>query len=176
MLSVGALIAAILSKNFLEKRAGPFMQRYVPLSAVVAANLVNIPLMRQTEITLGVDVVDENDKLIGKSRAAAIKGISQVVISRIFITAPCMMVLPVIMDKLEQVRWFKTRPFIHAPFQMLALGVMLVFMVPAGCGLFPQKCSVNMSTIQRFDKEFYEEMRKQHGDNLPATVYFNKGL
>lgn len=170
------MIAAIYSKKFLEKRAGLFMQRYVPLAAVVAANFVNIPLMRQTEITLGIDVVDENNKQIGKSRTAAVKGISQVIISRIFLTAPPMIVLPIIMDKLERNSWFKSRPYIHAPFQMAALGAMLLIMVPAGCGLFPQRASINMSTIQRFDKGFYEEMRKQHGDNLPTKVYFNKGL
>lgn len=173
---LGALIAAISSKNYLQKRAGPLMQKYVPLTAVVAANFINIPLMRQTEITLGVDVSDEKNNVIGKSRIAAVKGISQVVISRIVLTAPGMLLLPLIMDKLERLHWFKKLTVLHGPFQVLVGGAFLLFMVPAGCGLFPQRCSLNVSTIKQFEKEFYEDMKKLHGDNLPDKVYFNKGL
>lgn len=59
-----------------------FFQRFVPFVAVAAANWVNIPLMRQNEILLGLDVTDENGKIIGKSQLAPVKGISQVVTSR----------------------------------------------------------------------------------------------
>lgn len=55
------------------------MLRYVPFAAVAAANCVNIPLMRQNELTQGVDVSDANNNVIGKSRVAAVKGISQVI-------------------------------------------------------------------------------------------------
>lgn len=51
-----------------------------------------------------------------------------------------------------------------------------MFMVPTACSLFPQKCSLNVTTIQRFEPEFYEEMRRKNNDKLPAKVYFNKGL
>ncbi len=33
-----------------------------------------------------------------------------------------------------------------------------------------------MSTIQRYESEFYDEMVKKHGKKLPEKVYFNKGL
>lgn len=49
-------------------------------------------------------------------------------------------------------------------------------MVPSACSIFPQRASIDMSTIQKFDKEFYEEMQKKHGKKLPEKVYFNKGL
>ncbi|KAJ6639265.1 Sideroflexin-2 [Pseudolycoriella hygida] len=174
--TTSALIAAIFSKRYLEKNATPFMQRYVPLAAVIAANFVNIPLMRQTEITLGVDVVDENGNPIGKSRAAAVKGISQVIVSRIFIPLPPMIVLPLIMNKLEPQLWFKQRSYLNAPIQMLILAAFLLITVPVGCALFPQRCSIDMDTIKRYDKEFYEDMEKEHGEQLPNKVYFNKGL
>lgn len=48
---------------------------------MAAANCVNIPLMRQNELIDGIDVVDENENVIGKSRLAACKGISEVCIS-----------------------------------------------------------------------------------------------
>lgn len=133
-------------------------------------------MMRQTELTLGIDVYDEKNNAIGKSRMAAVKGISQVVVSRIVLTTPCMLVLPIIMNVLERKAWFNRLSVLHAPFQVIGVGAFMIFMVPVGCALFPQRCSLNMSTIQRFEKEFYEDMKKQHGDNLPVKVYFNKGL
>lgn len=44
--------------------------------------------MRQNEILDGIAVEDENGNEIGKSRLAAVKGISQVAFSRIFMAAP----------------------------------------------------------------------------------------
>jgi len=152
------------------------MLRYVPFAAVASANCVNIPLMRQNELTQGVDVVDDDNIIVGKSRVAAVKGISEVVFCRILMAAPGMLLLPILMERLERINWFKRLQFLHAPFQVLAVGGFLIFMVPAACSVFPQRCSLNMSTIQRFESEFYEEMQKKHGKKLPEIVYFNKGL
>ncbi|GLH16923.1 Sideroflexin-2, partial [Gryllus bimaculatus] len=84
------MLTALGCRTFWEKRASTLLNRYVPFAAVAAANCVNIPLMRQNELLHGIDVCDENDNTIGKSRVAAAKGISQVVISRIVMCAPGM--------------------------------------------------------------------------------------
>lgn len=76
--TTSALVAAIGCKSYWQKNAGPFIQRYVPFAAVAAANCINIPLMRQQEIINGIDVSDEKGNIIGTSRLAAVKGISQV--------------------------------------------------------------------------------------------------
>lgn len=61
---------------------------------------------------------------IGKSRVAAAKGITQVVISRIIMAAPGMMVLPVIMEKLERYNWFKRISILHGPIQITFVGCL----------------------------------------------------
>lgn len=111
----------------MEKRASPFFQRYVPFIAVCIANWVNIPLMRQNEITQGIDVSDSNGNIVGKSRLAAVKGISQVVVSRIVICAPGMLILPIIMARLEKFDWMKRITMLHAPMQVMAIGCLSVF-------------------------------------------------
>lgn len=113
-----ALGTAIGLKKVLESRASPFFQRFVPLLAVGAANCVNIPLMRQTELTSGVDLRDEKGEKVGKSKYAAAKGISQVVLSRNVIVTPGMLFLPFIMQALEKKPWFARRTAFHAPFQV----------------------------------------------------------
>ena len=66
--TTSALVTALGLKKFLEKRAGTLLQRYVPFAAVAAANCVNIPLMRQSEIINGIEVFDENGNHVGESR------------------------------------------------------------------------------------------------------------
>lgn len=91
---------------------------------MAAANCVNIPLMRQTEILKGVDLVDEKGNRVGQSKTAAIKGISQVVFSRITMCAPGMLILPVIMERLEKLEWMQKIKPLHGPFQVMAVGCL----------------------------------------------------
>lgn len=66
--TTSALVTALGLKTFLEKRAGSLLQRYVPFAAVAAANCVNIPLMRQSELINGIVVYDENGNAVTESR------------------------------------------------------------------------------------------------------------
>lgn len=80
--------------------------------------------MRQNELINGIPVQDEKGNEIGMSRIAAVKGISQVTFSRIFMAAPGMMLLPLVMERLEKIDWFKRTTSLHAPFQTLAVGCL----------------------------------------------------
>ncbi|XP_013191346.1 sideroflexin-2 [Amyelois transitella] len=172
-----ALATALTFKFVVQKRAkNPIFARFVPFVAVAAANWVNIPLMRQNEILLGLDVTDENGKIIGKSQVAPIKGISQVVTSRIAMCSPGMLLLPVIMERLEKRAWMRRIQWAHAGIQTAVVGLFLIVMVPTGCALFPQRCKLSIDTIKRFEKENYEQIVRNTGGNPPKYVYFNKGL
>lgn len=166
--TTSALVASLGSKSFLQKRVSPFFLRYVPFIAVAAANCVNIPLMRQNEILHGIDVENEDGKIVGKSRFASAVAISQVTLSRIVMAAPGMLLLPVLMERLEKRAWFNRIKILHGPFQVMMVGCFLVFMVPAACSLFPQRASLDVKTIQRFESEFKTDFE--------GRVYFNKGL
>lgn len=174
--TTSALVTALGCKSFWQKRASPLIQRYVPFAAVAAANCVNIPLMRQNELINGIDVQDKDGNIIGKSRLAAAKGITEVVFSRITMAAPGMIILPIIMERMEKKPWFARLSILHAPFQVMMVGCFLTVMVPAACSIFPQQAGISLATIRRFEKELYEEMYAEHKGNLPETVYFNKGL
>ncbi|XP_052741067.1 sideroflexin-2 [Bicyclus anynana] len=172
-----AMITAFTFKFGIQKRAkNPILARFVPFAAVAAANWVNIPLMRQNEILLGLDVTDENGKIIGKSQLAPVKGISQVVTSRIVMCAPGMLLLPVIMERLEPKAWMQRIKWAHIGIQTGIVGIFLTFMVPTACAIFPQKCKLSIDTIKRFEKDRYEEIMKNTDGKPPQYVYFNKGL
>uniref|UniRef100_A0A8C8XSM8 Sideroflexin 2 n=1 Tax=Panthera leo TaxID=9689 RepID=A0A8C8XSM8_PANLE len=141
-------VATAVGMNMLTKRAPPLVGRWVPFAAVAAANCVNIPMMRQQELIQGICVKDGNHSEIGHSRRAAAIGITQVVISRITMAAPGMILLPVIMERLEKLRFMKKVKVLHAPLQVLLSGCFLIFMVPVACGLFPQKCELPVSYLE----------------------------
>jgi len=176
--TAAACFTAMGLKSYLAKKAGPMMQRYVPFAAVAAANCVNIPLMRQNELIKGIDVSDPNGNIIGESRLAAVKGISQVVLCRIIMCAPGMNILPIIMKKLEENPKFKAATWFHAPFQTMMVGGFLLFMVPFACSIWPQKCSLGTWVMERFEQDKFSDMVKKVGskEKLPEKVYFNKGL
>ncbi|EDV97592.1 sideroflexin-2 [Drosophila grimshawi] len=174
--TTAALIAAIGCKNYWAKKATPLLQRYVPFAAVAAANCVNIPLMRQNEILNGIEVKNADGEVVGQSRLAAVKGISEVIISRITMAAPGMLVLPVIMQRLEKLPAYARIKWINAPFQTLMVGCFLCFMVPTACAIFPQQCELSTATMRTFEPELYEDMVKRTGGTVPKRVYFNKGL
>ncbi|XP_058800170.1 sideroflexin-2 isoform X2 [Phymastichus coffea] len=172
-----AMITAIGCKTYWSKRANPLLARYVPFAAVAAANCVNIPLMRQNEILGGVDVTDENGNKLTKSQFASVKGITQVVISRIIMCAPGMCLLPPLMERLERRAWMKRIKPLHAPFQVLMCGLSLSLMVPTACAIFPQRCSISSKTLQKYEPENYELLKANcKGREIPQYLYFNKGL
>ena len=85
----------IFKQNFsiqsdILQTAPPLLARYVPFAAVAAANCINIPLMRQSEILNGIKVYTENGEEIGFSKRAAYTSIVQVTASRITMAAPGM--------------------------------------------------------------------------------------
>lgn len=174
--TASAMLTALGCKAYWQKAASPFIQRYVPFAAVAAANCVNIPLMRQNEIAQGIDVYDNNGHRVGQSRLAAAKGITQVVVSRIVMAAPGMMLLPVIMERLEKYEWMRRMHVLHAPMQVMMVGCFLTVMVPAACGLFPQRCSLKTATMKWIEPEAYANMMQINRDKVPERVYFNKGL
>uniref|UniRef100_A0A5F7ZFK5 Sidoreflexin n=1 Tax=Macaca mulatta TaxID=9544 RepID=A0A5F7ZFK5_MACMU len=141
-------VATAVGMNMLTKKAPPLVGRWVPFAAVAAANCVNIPMMRQQELIQGICVKDRNENEIGHSRRAAAIGITQVVISRITMSAPGMILLPVIMERLEKLHFMQKVKVLHAPLQVMLCGYFLIFMVPVACGLFPQKCELPVSYLE----------------------------
>uniref|UniRef100_A0AC11D5S5 Sideroflexin 3 n=1 Tax=Ovis aries TaxID=9940 RepID=A0AC11D5S5_SHEEP len=164
-------VATALGLKSLTKHLPPLVGRFVPFAAVAAANCINIPLMRQRELQVGIPVTNEQGQRLGYSVAAAKQGIFQVVISRICMAIPAMAIPPVIMDTLEKKDFLKRRPWLGAPLQMGLVGFCLVFATPLCCALFPQRSSIHVNRLE-------PELRAQIQEQNPSieVVYYNKGL
>ncbi|XP_058402234.1 sideroflexin-1 isoform X4 [Diceros bicornis minor] len=164
-------VATALGLNALTKHVSPLIGRFVPFAAVAAANCINIPLMRQRELKVGIPVTDENGNRLGESANAAKQAITQVVISRILMAAPGMAIPPFIMNTLEKKAFLKRFPWMSAPIQVGLVGFCLVFATPLCCALFPQKSSMSVTSLEA-------ELQAKIRETSPELrrVYFNKGL
>ncbi|NP_001171483.1 sideroflexin-3 isoform 2 [Mus musculus] len=164
-------VATALGLKSLTKHLPPLVGRFVPFAAVAAANCINIPLMRQRELQVGIPVTDEAGQRLGHSVTAAKQGIFQVVISRIGMAIPAMAIPPVIMNTLEKKDFLKRRPWLGAPLQVGLVGFCLVFATPLCCALFPQRSSIHVTRLE-------PELRAQIQAQNPSidVVYYNKGL
>ncbi|XP_015786032.1 sideroflexin-1 [Tetranychus urticae] len=166
----GALVTA-LGLNSLVKKAPALVGRFVPFCAVAAANCVNIPMMRSKELKEGIALYDENNNLVGESKVAAKKAISQVTFSRIAMAVPGMTLPPIFMNYLEKRGVLKRMPWINAPLQVAICGFFLIFTTPLCCALFPQKSSI---TLDQVEPELQQKL-KEH-KSPPQILYYNKGL
>ncbi|KAF6017576.1 hypothetical protein EB796_024108 [Bugula neritina] len=171
-----ALAVSLILKSYLAKAASPFLQRYVPFAAVASANMVNIPLMRQRELANGVMMFDEAGNEMVTSKAAAAKGITQVVTSRIVMAAPGMTLLPVVMEYLEKKKWMQKIKPLHGPIQIMGVGCCLLFMTPFACSIFNQRCAITSTTLKSLDSKAYDSLIKKTDGKPPEVLYFNKGL
>lgn len=115
------------------KRVSPttklILGRLVPFAAVASAGALNVFLMRGEEIRRGIDifpVLSEAEKQkreqsgeevqsLGKSKKAATLAVSETAISRVLNATPIMVLPPLILVRLQQMDWLKSRPRMVLP-------------------------------------------------------------
>lgn len=100
------------------------LTRLVPFAAVASAGALNVFLMRGEEIRRGIDVypaLGEEEKAarekdgrgvpsLGKSRKAATMAVGETALSRVLNSTPIMVLPPLVLVRLQQARWLRTRP------------------------------------------------------------------
>jgi len=169
--ATGAAMATALGLNSIVKSAPPLAGRLVPFVAVSAANCLNIPMMRRTELENGIMVETKEGLQIGPSPRAAKEGIGMVVASRVGMAMPGMVLIPMIMQKLDTKGLFKRFPWANAPVQVGLVGLCLTFATPMCCAIFEQKASISVSSLE---PELQEKVRQLA--NPPEVLVYNKGL
>jgi tricarboxylate carrier len=169
--ATGGALGTALGLNAMVKSLPPLVGRFVPFAAVAAANVINIPLMRRSELENGITLMTESGEKVGNSKIAAKEGISMVVMSRILMAAPGMVLIPLVMNSLEMKGTFKRRPWLNAPLQISLLGLILTFATPLCCAIFKQQATIKPTALEPELQQKIKEMA-----NPPELLYYNKGL
>ncbi|XP_034949907.1 sideroflexin-3 [Chelonus insularis] len=169
--AVGGAVFTALTLNRLVRFAPPLVGRLVPFAAVAAANCVNIPLMRITELQNGIELQNEKGNVVGHSKKAAREAIASVTISRILMASPSMVLSPMLMNYLDRRRLLVNAKWAAGPIQLAVCGVCLTFATPLCCALFAQRVPIS---IDRLEPEVQKEVLSV--DPNAKVLLYNKGL
>ncbi|KAF2216225.1 hypothetical protein CERZMDRAFT_109175 [Cercospora zeae-maydis SCOH1-5] len=155
--------------------------RLVPFAAVASAGVLNVFLMRGEEIRRGIDVFPSESEearkkreeagqpleSIGKSKKAATLAVGETAVSRVLNATPIMVIPPLILVRLQQKRWLKSRPRLVLPVNLGLILTTSIFALPLALAAFPQRQAVKATSLE---KEFWE----RGGEN--GLVEFNRGI
>jgi len=187
-MAVGASCSVALGLNALVprlKRLSPAtkttLTRLVPFAAVATAGALNVFLMRGEEIRKGIDVFpvlseEEKEKVekgekevknLGKSKKAATLAVGETAASRVFNATPIMVLPPLILVRLQQQQWLKSRPRLVLPVNLGFIMTTSIFALPLALAVFPQRQAVK---AQSLEKEFWERGGRD------GMVEFNRGI
>jgi hypothetical protein len=102
-ISISVTLNILLRRvNNLSAAARTLVTRFVPLPAVCCASTLNVVLMRRHEIEAGIEVLDKQGEVIGTSKVAAKKALTEMAISRCLLPIPLLTIPPIVMTFLEK--------------------------------------------------------------------------
>ncbi|USW53429.1 Putative tricarboxylate/iron carrier [Septoria linicola] len=155
--------------------------RLVPFAAVASAGVLNVFLMRGEEIRQGINVFpSESEEAkkkreeagkplepLGKSKKAATLAVGETAVSRVLNATPIMVIPPLLLVRLQQTQWLKSKPRMVLPVNLGLILTTSIFALPLALAAFPQRQAVKATSLE---KEFWES----GGDN--GLVEFNRGI
>ncbi|XP_056616707.1 sideroflexin-5a isoform X2 [Triplophysa dalaica] len=107
--AVSSAVTIAVGLNILIKRAEHFspttrllVQRFIPFPAVASANVCNVLLMRHTELSEGISVLDDKGNVVGTSKLAARHALMETALTRVVLPMPILLLPPIVMAILEK--------------------------------------------------------------------------
>uniref|UniRef100_A0A1I8IYY0 Sideroflexin-5 n=1 Tax=Macrostomum lignano TaxID=282301 RepID=A0A1I8IYY0_9PLAT len=95
------LTVVIRKANTLPPATKMLIQKFVPLPAVSTASTLNVLLMRNSELSEGIEVFDENRQVVGTSKVAAKRALFDTAKTRAILPVPLLLIPPLVMTFLE---------------------------------------------------------------------------
>lgn len=155
---LGAVTSAVsiaVGLNVLIQRARSFspstrllVQRFVPFPAVASANVCNVLLMRKSELSDGISVLDNNGNVVGTSRVAAKYALLETALTRVVMPMPILVLPPVIMANLEKLPVLKRNSRLVLPVHAAVCLAAFAFALPLAISLFPQTSQISVDKLE----------------------------
>ncbi|KAF3838668.1 hypothetical protein F7725_010436 [Dissostichus mawsoni] len=138
----------IKKANRLSPATRMIIQRLVPFPAVASANICNVGLMRHNELSEGIDVLDNNGKVVGSSKIAARHAITETAFTRVVLPMPIFILPPIIMSYLERLRFLQRNRRLLLPVHSLVCLLTFSLSLPLAISLFPQMSQIEVSCLE----------------------------
>uniref|UniRef100_A0A3B3YR18 Sidoreflexin n=1 Tax=Poecilia mexicana TaxID=48701 RepID=A0A3B3YR18_9TELE len=124
------------------------VQRFVPFPAVASANICNVVLMRHTELSDGIDVLDDSGKVVGTSKIAARHALLETALTRVVMPMPIMVLPPMVMAVLEKLPLLQRRRRLVLPVHSLVCLAAFGLALPLAISLFPQMSQISANQLE----------------------------
>lgn len=148
---------------------GSLARAVAPWTAVCVANALNLPTVRASEWTVGVEVCDAEDGVpCGLSRVCGAYAVGVCVFSRVTAATPTLVVPPLVLRAIEARRGAPLPTLARLPLLLGLIGVNMCCGVPLVFGIFSQSSTLPASLCEA-------SVRRPDGSR-PQRVTFNRGL
>ncbi|XP_028252278.1 sideroflexin-5a isoform X1 [Parambassis ranga] len=155
---LGAVTSAVsiaVGLNVLIQRANRFspttrllVQRFVPFPAVASANVCNVVLMRHSELSEGISVLDDSGSVVGTSRVAARHALLETALTRVVLPMPILVLPPLIMAGLEKLPVLQRHRRLVLPVHSLVCLAAFSLALPLAISLFPQMSQIDVNQLE----------------------------
>lgn len=170
-LALGATVVANKSKK-MPKLLQSLFRIGLPFTACVVAGCTNLVLVRQEELSDGIQLFDNNNDMVGKSKLAARNALMKCSMARFIWNIPIMIGVPLIIKFLERMYPIIIKnPRLGMLTNVMISGTMCMIAIPPSLGLFPQYDSLNVDKLEYEYHNIYNKNNKKI-----EKLYFNKGL
>nr|XP_020459883.1 sideroflexin-5 [Monopterus albus] len=124
------------------------VQRFVPFPAVASANVCNVVLMRHSELSEGISVLDNNGNVVGTSRVAARHALLETALTRVVLPMPILILPPMIMAVVEKLPLLQRQPRLILPIHSLVVLAAFSLALPLAISLFPQMSQISVNQLE----------------------------
>uniref|UniRef100_UPI0037E86675 sideroflexin-5a isoform X2 n=1 Tax=Semicossyphus pulcher TaxID=241346 RepID=UPI0037E86675 len=156
---LGAVTSAVsiaVGLNVLIQKASGFspttrllVQRFIPFPAVASANVCNVVLMRHSELSEGISVLDDHGNVVGTSKVAARHALLETALTRVVLPMPILVLPPMIMTALEnRLPLLQRRRRLVLPIHSLVCLAAFGLALPLAISLFPQMSEISVSQLE----------------------------
>uniref|UniRef100_A0A672KF61 Sidoreflexin n=1 Tax=Sinocyclocheilus grahami TaxID=75366 RepID=A0A672KF61_SINGR len=153
--AVSSAVTIAVGLNLLIKRAEHFspatrilVQRFIPFPAVASANVCNVLLMRHTELSEGISVLDDKGNVVGTSKLAARHALMETSLTRVVLPMPVLLLPPLIMAMLERLPLLQKHSHLGLPVHSMVCLCAFGLALPVAISLFPQNSQIHVSELE----------------------------
>ncbi|RHY10585.1 hypothetical protein DYB25_004162 [Aphanomyces astaci] len=168
--SVG-LGKAVERASFLAPTVRSVLSKTVPFVAVAAAGAGNAVFMRLSELSDGIDILDDEGVPRGRSQEAGKQSLTQVALTRVALPVPILLFPPFILEAVKKANALPKNRFgrVFTEIGIVTLCIWGAF--PAAIALFPQYGSIPASQVE----PQFQHLKNSKGQPITEFTY-NKGI
>ncbi|DBA04030.1 TPA: hypothetical protein N0F65_009377 [Lagenidium giganteum] len=155
----------------LSPGARSLLRKMVPFVAVASAGAFNAVSMRFNEFQEGIDIMDDDGEVRGRSVAAGRQGLAQVALTRVALPMPILLLPPYLLEGMNKARLMPKGKYPKLFTELTVVTLCLWGALPAAIALFPQNGTIEASQVE----PKFQNLVDRHGNRIERFTY-NKGI